>query len=1173
MWIGAILLLLAPAASLAAQQLPPLSSPAARRQITTPISGQQLVRLEGSVSAIARNTFAVGPVPASTPLNHILLLLRRSPERQQALEEFMRQQYDPNSPNFHRWLTPEQFGKLYGPSPQDVDKITGWLRQQGFTVNRVATGGLFIDFSGSTAQVEAAFHTPIRYYRLPGAKPQQMLHYANASAPMIPAALAPVVSGFRSLTDFHPSPMPERPAAVRLDRRTGKWDRLAGDAGFGGAATGGSSSGRSAIGGSMTSGSGPGAEYLVGPQDYAEIYGVKQVWAQPVDTANGPQTLVGTGQTIGVAGDTDLASADIASFRDQFGISALGPHGGVVVDHPPASVCPAPNPAQNDGEGYIDAEWAGAMAPDATIDFVACGDQGATSGADLAAAYMIQDPAHAAKIGVLSTSYGFCEANPISEPAEFYVSLWQQAAAEGITVVVATGDAGGAECDEFTGEPYAVSGLAVDAEASTPYNIAAGGTDFSDTFSGTTADYWAPNNGPNFESAKSYIPEMPWDDTCASPAVLATFGNGLDTSAGPDGFCSVASRQPANPSTGMPPFFSLFAGSGGLSNISPKPAWQNGVTGIPAANRRALPDISMFASSGLVWGHSLLFCDSAFLPAGASCDFSNPSYAYDLESGGTSFVAPAFAGIMALINQKYGRQGQADNVLYALAARQYIDSTSSTEPNLATCAAYLGPGVLPSCYFHDISSTPNPNPATRQQTPFIAGTNSVPCSGTASAPGTFSDTSTDPASNREDCYGYQITVANQGGKLFTTHDYFGILSTADDAASPAYSSTPGYDLVTGLGSPNVAALIDAPEWSGLTITNSSLPDAIVGAAYSQALSASGRIPPYNWTIVGGSLPDGLKLSSSGEISGTPTAVGVSTFTVQVADSETPPTAATVRFSLAVIAPAATSTTLTSSLATAGTSQNVTFTATVSGGATLPTGTVTFYNGSDAIGTATLASGAAAFSTSFASTGALSIHAVYSGDATHLGSESNTVTETIVTPSVSVSVQPESLIVPFGDSGTITITLTPKYGFTGDVSFACGALPAHLSCVFAPPAISLTASGGTATGVLTIRTTAGALADALPVGGTSGGAIAAIALWPPAFFVGFFGWLKRKKRPTHRKSLLLLAIPMLGAAGVAAMLITGCGRQDRTTPDGAYNVPIQISYPGGSQSVSVVVHVR
>ena len=122
--------------------------------------------------------------------------------------------------------------------------------------------------------------------------------------------------------------------------------------------------------------------------------------------------VVGTGQTIAVVGATNLESADIQNFRDAFGITALGPNGSVQTENPPSTVCAAPDPSTNYPEGYLDAEWAGAMAPDATVDYVACGDQGVTLGADLAAAYMIGDPAHVQRISVLSSSYGDCEALP-----------------------------------------------------------------------------------------------------------------------------------------------------------------------------------------------------------------------------------------------------------------------------------------------------------------------------------------------------------------------------------------------------------------------------------------------------------------------------------------------------------------------------------------------------------------------------------------------------------------------------------------------------------------------------------------------------------------------------------------------------------------------------------------
>ena len=294
------------------------------------------------------------------------------------------------------------------------------------------------------------------------------------SDPYLPASLAKIVTGFRALNDFHPQPHLRNAGTAKFDRQAQKWSRQSNTAGA-----------------QLTSATD--ALYIVGPQDFANIYGVNQVWQE---SAGAPGTqLVGTGQTIAVVGETNVESADIQNFRDQFGTTALGPNGSVVNENPPASVCAAPGAGENEPESYLDAEWSGAMAPDATIDFVACGRQTVTSGADLAAAYVIADAAHVQRIGVLSTSYGDCETLPQSEANQFYVSLWQQAAVEGITVVVAAGDNGADGC-QFV-ENYAIDGLTLDNEASTPYNIAAGGTDFSDVFSGTTVHLlvWQPT-GP-----------------------------------------------------------------------------------------------------------------------------------------------------------------------------------------------------------------------------------------------------------------------------------------------------------------------------------------------------------------------------------------------------------------------------------------------------------------------------------------------------------------------------------------------------------------------------------------------------------------------------------------------------------------------------------------------------
>ena len=1095
------------------------------------VDEKSLTRLPGNTSRRARPELDRGRAPDSLPLDHILMMLRRSTAQEQELAQFIGRQYDPRSPDFHRWLTPQQFGEQFGPSAGDLGKITQWLTQHGFTVNNVPAGGLFVDFNGTAGQVAQAFHTEIHRYRVDGKD-----HYANAVDPYIPAALAPLVSGFRALNDFHPQPQLRHLGVGRFDRATGKWSRANAESSH------------------LTSTAN--ALYIAGPQDFATIYSVDQVWKEGLDASSGSPPVVGTGQTIGVVGETDVENADIQSFRDQFGITALGPNGSVQMENPPSSVCAAPDPSANEPESYLDAEWSGAMAPDATVDFVACGSQGVTSGADLAAAYIIGDAAHVQRISVLSTSYGDCEELPQSESNQFYVALWQQAAVEGITVVVASGDTGGDGCQDV--EAYATDGISVVNEASTPYNIAAGGTDFSDVFSGTTSTYWSATNGANFQSALSYIPEMVWNESCASPLVLASFGQSFDSSFGPNGFCTYAAQQPVDPLSGSPPYFFAFAGSGGQSVVSALPAWQTGVTGIPQQGGRAVPDIAMFASGGYTWGQTLILCDSGLLnmPPGTACDFSNATDVYANFGGGTSFVAPAFAGIMALIDQKSGgRQGQANYVLYPLAAEQYVSSSSPTQPSLANCAAYLGPQALSSCYFHDISATPNP--AATASAPFLTGTTAVPCTGTATSPGTFTDSSTDPSSNNENCYGYQITVTQSGTSLTTTPNYYGVLSTAENATSPAFAAGPGYDLATGLGSPNVFALVNAPQWSALSITTSALSQGKVGSAYSQALAASGRIAPYTWSIASGSLPAGLSLDpATGVISGTPTAAGVSTFAIQVADSESIPATAVASFSLTIAAKVASSTTLTSSSATVGTGMSVTFTATASGSGGVPTGTVTFYNGTASIGAVTLASGIATLTTSFPTAGTATIQATYGGDANFTQSTSAPLTETIVTPGFTASVNPTSLTLPLASSGMVTLTITPQGGFTGPVSFSCGTLPEDFSCSFAMPSVTLTASGGALKNTLIINTAAVSTASAAPFSGNPKSRIlAATAFWLPAF-AGLLagGRWKWCKTPIGRIWMILLLC--ICFAGAAAM--SGCGHGNHDAPAGTYIIPINLT---------------
>src|SRR5260370_26368442 len=121
----------------------------------------------------------------------------------------------------------------------------------------------------------------------------------------------------------------------------------------------------------------------------------------------------------------------------------------------------------------------------------------------------------------MSVSFGACEAGLGQAGNAFYTSLWEQAAAQGITVAVAAGDPGSAGCDDFNTETVATLGLAVSGIASTPFNIAVGGTDFDDFTTQTT--FWSATNAAvTRESALGYIHEIPWNDSCAAAATSST---------------------------------------------------------------------------------------------------------------------------------------------------------------------------------------------------------------------------------------------------------------------------------------------------------------------------------------------------------------------------------------------------------------------------------------------------------------------------------------------------------------------------------------------------------------------------------------------------------------------------------------------------------------------------
>ena len=669
-------------------------------RVTQPVNMENLVTLRGNTHPLARPEYDQGAAPDSLPTERMLLVLQRSTEQEAALRNLLDEQQIKSSPNFHMWLTPEQFGQQFGPADADIQAVTDWLTSQGFQVSHVATGRTVIEFSGTAGQVRQAFHTEIHKYVVKGEE-----HWANANDPQIPAALAPVVAGFASLNNFPRKPAHHVLGTFSRTKATGKVQPLFTFP-------------------SNTCPSTSGTCYALGPTDFATIYNVSPLWTAGTD---------GTGQTIAIVSDSNINTQDVADFRSLFGLPANVPQ--IILDGPDPGI------ASDETEADLDVEWAGAVAKGATIDLVVSEGTDTTQGTDLSALYIIDNNL----APIMSESYGACEASLGNSANAFYSGLWEQGAAQGITLLMAAGDTGSAGCDVFalTGEPAAVYGLQVDGLASTPFDVAVGGTDFNDASNAST--YWsATNNSTTLSSALSYIPEITWNDSCANTGNLA-------------GCTTVASDGS-----------DLVAGSGGQSNCATssstactagytKPSWQTG-TGVPNDNVRDIPDISLFAGDGHN-GSFYVVCEADAVPAGETSCALNVASTNFLGVGGTSASTQAFAGIMAMVNQSVFKksgvegQGNANYVLYPMAA-----------PAGASCAStstLVSTGGTSSCIFYDVQ----------------VGNNSVAC-----------------------VMGY-ANCNNTG-----TGDY-GILVNPGSSTQAAWLAGLGYDLATGIGTVNAYNLV------------------------------------------------------------------------------------------------------------------------------------------------------------------------------------------------------------------------------------------------------------------------------------------------------------------------------------------------------------------------------
>ncbi len=814
---------------------------------------------------------AEGRLSSSFLLPHIVLHFTLTPAQQADLAQLLKEQQDRRSPEYHRFLTPEQYAARFGLAEADIARITGWLDENGFSNAQVAHGKTWVSFSGTAAQVESAFHITLRRYQLNGET-----HYANASDPELPTALEGIVEGVRGLHNF---------AMKRFSRRPSPKFTLWG-----------------------------GNTHFLTPDDWSTIYNVKPLYGAGTD---------GTGVTIAVVGQSEIQLNDIRAFRAASGLPAKDPT--VIV--PPSLQAPGIEKTSGDEiESDLDLEWAGAIARNANIVFVTASAT-AGQGVEDALTYAIDHNV----APIISISYGGCEADASTTEFQTANSLLQQANAQGITVVAASGDSGPAACDTGPNTHVASHGYAVSFPASSAYVTGVGGTIFNDTGLGS----WTSSNNGAGGSALGYMPENVWDD-----------GYG-DISWGASG--------------------------GGASVLVKKPAWQGG-TGVPADNARDVPDVAFTASPNL---DGYLICSDGSCRNGFF-DLNNNLFVI----GGTSASAPVFAGVLALVIQEHGagtRLGNINPNLYSLAqfstnifhdvtvGGNYVPCTPS-----AACQSSIGfpatPGYDQATGWGSIDATQfaeqwygdfqiSANPAALTLQPGSSGTAEITLTPQNNFNGPVTFSCTVPASLADVSCSVLRGPLNGSGTTTIT------INAASTARSPWWKNirrgpwagngpllaaafiillfaiaTPLaargrlrpyaglyaagligaclFAVVTiGCGgsssgsssSSNPAPAPTPPPVPKLTVSCTLNSPLTVNQYYSLGCAANGGTGAYTFNVISGTLPMGLALDPyTGIISGAPITPGNYSFSVQVTDSGSPQQSANYAETNLVIVPYASS---------------------------------------------------------------------------------------------------------------------------------------------------------------------------------------------------------------------------------------------------------------------------
>ncbi|HEV2578652.1 MAG TPA: S53 family peptidase [Acidobacteriaceae bacterium] len=526
---------------------------------------------------------AAATVPVSAPLQ-VTVVLKRDAATQAAFETLLAEQQTPGSALYHQWLTPAQVGSMFGVAPADLQAVESWLQQEGLTVTRVEPNGVLLDVTGSVTAVSNAFRTNFAEYRV-GAETR----LSATSEPSVPAALQAVIAGVHGMSQS--SLHPQSIATAVQGKLTAQ-------------VAGGGLTAKPML--TATNG-----QHFLTPNDFATIYDVSSVYSG----GNTGATVAGKAQHVAIIGRSRVAATDISQFESLTGLPTAQPN--VII--PTGGIDPGTTNGGDQDEATLDVDRVMGTAPGAGVDLVVSADSNTVSGIYTAAAYEVNtlvDP-------VMSISFGDCEADAGQQGVSVWNTLFSAAAAEGISVMVSSGDSGAAGCDGNSSKLPVTQTASINYICSSSYATCVGGTEFADT--SDASNYWSAQNGSGESSAVSYIPEGAWNEP---------------TQAG---------------STNQLTYVAAATGGGASAYIA-KPSWQTGA-GVPADGMRDVPDVALSSAT-----HDGYLACLAY--AGGDCS-KNEFEVF----GGTSAAAPGMAGIVALMNSATGvAAGNVNPLLYRLAA-------------------------------------------------------------------------------------------------------------------------------------------------------------------------------------------------------------------------------------------------------------------------------------------------------------------------------------------------------------------------------------------------------------------------------------------------------------------------------------------------------------------------